>query len=103
MVKTGHSKIFIFFEALHDYFKAQFFCMALSLHHFTDIDNTVGHTSHICKFGNILKGARSRHCSYRCSSHRHLDSEDRILICIELSIKVRAAWPAFAKPADSCR
>ena len=29
--------------------------------------------------------------------------EGRLLICIQLSIKVRAAWPAFAKPADCCR
>ena len=33
----------------------------------------------------------------------HLGWEGRLLICIQLSIKVRAAWPAFAKPADCCR
>ena len=47
-----------------------------------------------------IKGACSRQCSYRCSSHRHLGSEGRLLICIQLSIKVRAA---FTKPADCCR
>ena len=51
----------------------------------------------------FVKGACSRQCSYRCSSHRHLGSEGRLLICIQLSIKVRAAWPAFANPADCCR
>ena len=50
-----------------------------------------------------FKGARSRQCSYRCSSHRHLGSEEPRLICIQLSIKVRASGPAFAKTADLCR